>query len=84
MKPYEAVRRKSGCRLCFPVYDRPMTLAKDMDDRARTEATSRRRSGAKRAADAVEPSNLDEARRMRGPGWEGDLDEMRAAREFLT
>ncbi len=57
--------------------------AKDMDDRARAEAMSRRRSGAKRDADAVEPLSLDEARRMRGSGWEGDLDEMRAAREFL-
>jgi Arc/MetJ family transcription regulator len=29
---------------------------------------------------AAEPLDLDEARRMRGSGWEGDLDEMRAAR----
>jgi Arc/MetJ family transcription regulator len=26
---------------------------------------------------ASEPFSLDEARRMRGSGWEGDLDEMR-------
>ncbi len=52
---------------------------KDMDDRARAEATGRRRSGAKRDEDAVEPLSLDEARRMRGSGWEGDLDEMRGS-----
>ena len=29
---------------------------------------------------AVEPLGLDEARRMRGSGWDGDLDDLRAAR----
>lgn len=29
---------------------------------------------------AAEPLGLDEARRLRGSGWEGDLDEMRATR----
>ena len=58
--------------------------AKDIEDRARVAAMNRRRSGAKRGADAVEPLSLDEARRMRGSGWEGDLDEMRAARENRT
>ena len=29
---------------------------------------------------AAEPLNIEEARRMRGSGWEGDLDEMRASR----
>lgn len=57
--------------------------AKDMDDRARAEAMSRCHSGAKCDADAAEPLSLDEARRMRGSGWEGDLDEMRAG-EFLA
>ena len=47
--------------------------AKDTDNRARVEAMSRRLPG----ADAVEPLGLDEARRMRGSGWEGDLNEMR-------
>ena len=51
--------------------------AKDMDDRDRAEATGRRRSGAKRGADVVEPLSLDEARRMHGSGWEGDQNEMR-------
>ena len=58
--------------------------AKNMEDRARAAAMSRRRSGAKCDAEAVEPFNLDDARRMRGSGWEGDLDEMRAARENRT
>ena len=29
---------------------------------------------------AVEPMTLEEARAMRGTGWDGDLDEMRANR----
>ena len=29
---------------------------------------------------AAEPLGLDAARRMRGSGWDGDLDEMRASR----
>ena len=58
--------------------------AKDMDDRARAAAMIRRRADAKCDADAAEPLSLNEARRMRGSGWEGDLDEMRAAGEFLT
>ncbi len=29
---------------------------------------------------AAEPLSLDEARALRGSGWEGDLDEMRAGR----
>jgi len=29
---------------------------------------------------ATEPLDLDEARRMRGSGWEGDLAEMRTTR----
>lgn len=29
---------------------------------------------------AGEPLGLDEARRLRGSGWEGDLDAMRASR----
>ena len=29
---------------------------------------------------AAEPLNIQEARRMRGSGWEGDLDEMRTSR----
>jgi Arc/MetJ family transcription regulator len=29
---------------------------------------------------AAEPLELDEARRLRGSGWEGDLDEMRVGR----
>ena len=29
---------------------------------------------------AVEPLGLEDARRMRGSGWDGDLDELRSAR----
>jgi len=51
--------------------------AKDIDNRAHAAAMSRRRSDAKRDAGAVEALSLDEARRMRGSGWEGDLNGMR-------
>ena len=51
--------------------------AKDMGEYARAETAGRRPSGAKRGEDSVEPLSLDEARRMRGSGWEGDLNEMR-------
>ncbi len=29
---------------------------------------------------AAEPLDLDDARRLRGSGWDGDLDEMRGSR----
>jgi Arc/MetJ family transcription regulator len=29
---------------------------------------------------AAEPMDIDDARGMRGSGWEGDLDELRASR----
>ncbi|MBA3289501.1 MAG: type II toxin-antitoxin system VapB family antitoxin [Acidimicrobiia bacterium] len=29
---------------------------------------------------AVEPLDLEDARRLRGSGWDGDLDDLRAAR----
>lgn len=29
---------------------------------------------------AAEPMDFDDSRRMRGTGWEGDLDDMRGAR----
>ena len=29
---------------------------------------------------AAEPLDLDDARRLRGSGWDGDLDQMRAGR----
>jgi Arc/MetJ family transcription regulator len=29
---------------------------------------------------AIEPLDLDAARRLRGSGWDGDLDELRATR----
>ena len=59
----------------------------DIDDEACRVVMERYHLGTKREAVnlalrtlAAEPLDLDEARRMRGSGWEGDLDEMRAAR----
>ena len=59
----------------------------NIDDAACTEIMRRYRLATKREAVnfalrtlAAEPLNIEEARRMRGSGWEGDLDEMRASR----
>ena len=56
----------------------------DIDDEACAVVMRRYRLATKREAVnfalrslASEPLSLEEARRMRGAGWEGDLDEMR-------
>ena len=56
----------------------------DIDDEACAAIMRRYRLATKREAVnlalrslASEPFSLDEARRMRGSGWDGDLDEMR-------
>lgn len=56
----------------------------DLDDDALAVVMRRFGLSSKRAAVnlalrrlALEPLSLDEARAMRGTGWEGDLDEMR-------
>lgn len=59
----------------------------DIDDDACGIVMKRYRLATKREAVnfalralAAEPLNLDAARRLRGSGWDGDLDELRAAR----
>jgi Arc/MetJ family transcription regulator len=59
----------------------------DLDDVACRAVMERYRLSTKRDAVnfalrtvAAEPLGLDEARALRGAGWEGDLEEMRAAR----
>ena len=59
----------------------------NIDDEACAEVMRRYRLGTKREAVnfalrtlAAEPLGVDEARRLRGSGWEGDLDELRANR----
>jgi Arc/MetJ family transcription regulator len=59
----------------------------DIDDEACTVVMRRYHLATKRDAVnfalrtlAAEPLGLEEARRMRGSGWDGDLDELRAAR----
>ena len=56
----------------------------DIDDRACAEVMRRYRLTTKREAVnfalrtlAVEAASVDEARALRGTGWEGDLDAMR-------
>ena len=59
----------------------------DIDDAACAEVMRRYRLTTKREAInyalrvlAAEPLSVDDARRLRGSGWEGDLDELRAGR----
>lgn len=59
----------------------------DIDDRACAEVMRRFRFATKREAVnfalqtlAAEPLGLDEAKRLRGSGWQGDLPELRSSR----
>jgi Arc/MetJ family transcription regulator len=59
----------------------------DIDDDACSQVMRRYRLATKREAVnfalrtlAAEPLSLDAARRLRGSGWDGDLDELRATR----
>ena len=59
----------------------------DVDDEACAEVMRRYRLATKREAVnfalrtlAAEPLSVEEARRLRGSGWQGDLDEMRSSR----
>jgi len=59
----------------------------DIDDEACAEVMRRYHLATKRDAVnfalrtlAAEPLSVDEARRLRGSGWEGDLEAMRASR----
>ena len=59
----------------------------DIDDAACAEVMRRYRLATKREAInyalrtlAAEPLAVEDARRLRGSGWEGDLDELRADR----
>ena len=59
----------------------------DIDEKACAEVIRRYRFTTKREAVnfalrtvAAEPASLEEARAMRGSGWDGDLDAMRSAR----
>ena len=59
----------------------------DIDDAACAEVMRRYRLATKREAInyalrtlAAEPLGVDDARRLRGSGWEGDLDELRSGR----
>lgn len=59
----------------------------DIDDQACAEVMRRYQLPTKREAInfalrtlAAEPASVDEARSLRGIGWEGDLDSMRSTR----
>ena len=70
------------------VYDMCMVRTNiDIDDQACAEVMRRYQLPTKREAVnfalrtlAAEPASVDEARSMRGIGWEGDLDLMRSTR----
>ena len=60
----------------------------DIDDAACAEVMRRYRLATNREAInyalrtlAAEPLGADDFRRLRGSGWEGDLDELRSSRE---
>ncbi|MEI7887334.1 MAG: type II toxin-antitoxin system VapB family antitoxin [Actinomycetes bacterium] len=59
----------------------------DLDDEACAAVMERFHLSSKREAVnlalrrlASEPLNLDDAKRLRGSGWDGDLDQMRSSR----
>ena len=59
----------------------------DIDDAACAEVMRRYRLATKREAInyalrtlAAEPLGVEDARRLRGSGWEGDLEELRSSR----
>ena len=59
----------------------------NIDDQACAEVMRRYQLTTKREAInfalrslAAEPLSIDEARQLRGSGWEGDLDELRSSR----
>lgn len=59
----------------------------DLDDEACRAVMKRYQFSTKRDAVnfalrivAAEPLGIEEARRLRGSGWDGDLDEMRSSR----
>ena len=70
------------------VYDWCMTRTNvDIDDSACAEVMRRYHLATKREAVnlalrllAAEPASIEEARALRGVGWEGDLDAMRSNR----
>ena len=74
--------------LCLVVYCRCMTRTNvDIDDQACAEVMRRYRLATKREAInyalrtlAAEPVSVDEARALRGIGWEGELEAMRSGR----
>ena len=70
------------------VYSMCMTRTNvDIDDEACAEVMRRYQLATKREAInfalrtlAAEPASVEEARALRGTGWEGDLDQMRSDR----
>ena len=70
------------------VYDWCMSRTNiDVDDEACAEVMRRYGLATKREAVnfalrtlAAEPLSVEEARRLRGSGWQGDLDELRSSR----
>ena len=73
---------------CLAVYRRCMSRTNiDIDEEACQAVMDRYHLSTKRAAVnfalrtlAAEPLDVDSARRLRGSGWDGDLDDMRTSR----
>ena len=83
----EPVHKTLGCNPAI-VYDRCMSRTNvNIDDEACAEVMRRYHLATKREAVnfalralAAEPFGVEEARRLRGSGWEGDLGELRTSR----
>lgn len=89
LRPHQSRATPARIRPPAPVvYDVCMSRTNiDLDDEACRAVMERYQLLTKRDAVnfalrtlAAEPLSIDEARRLRGSGWDGDLDAMRASR----
>ena len=88
MLPYDPGTQAASLSLELVVYDRCMVrINVDIDDEACAEVMRRYSLAIKCEAVnfalrslAAEPLSVDEARALRGTGWDGELDLMRSSR----
>ncbi len=72
--------RPAGVLIGFETDDDWADYLLESDPRFLRLVAEARRSISEGEGVDLEPASLDEARSLRGTGWEGDLDEMRAGR----
>ena len=67
------------------VYARGMSRADtNSGDEARAETMKRTAADSALQENAAEPLGVEEARQLRGTGWDGDLDEVRCGRPMRS